>query len=99
MAFGIQRQELEEWKKKVKNGEIAFLTHFWYDARFPNYTTVTKVGCSDLEKLLAWGTKYNLRPEWIHKRDSFPHFDLLGEKQKEILQQEGLIDHLKRFRL
>jgi hypothetical protein len=29
----------------------------------------------------------------------FPHFDLLGEKQIMILQQEGLFDHLKRFRL
>ncbi|GGJ65879.1 hypothetical protein GGR02_001719 [Anoxybacillus voinovskiensis] len=99
MAFGIRKQELEQWKEKVQNGEIAFLTHFWYDARFPHYTTVTKVGCSDLEKLVAWGAKYNLRPEWIHKRDSFPHFDLLGERQKEILRKEGLGEHVKRFRL
>jgi hypothetical protein len=99
MAFGIRKQELDIWKKKVKSGEIAFLTHFWYDPRFPECTTVTKVGCSDLQKLIAWGKRYGLRQEWIHKRDSFPHFDLLGEKQKEILQKEGLIDHLERFHL
>lgn len=99
MAFGIRRNELELWKKKVINGEIAFLTHFWYDQRFPHHTTVTKVGCGDLDKLLAWGEKYQLRPEWVHQRDSFPHFDLLGEKQKEVLRQEGLMDHLERFHL
>ncbi|AEH47710.1 hypothetical protein [Parageobacillus thermoglucosidasius] len=99
MAFGIRRQELTEWKEKVEKGEIAFLTHYWYDERFPQYTTVTKVGCSDIEKLAAWGEKYGLRREWIHKRNRFPHFDLLGEKQIMILRQEGLADHLKRFRL
>ncbi|WP_027409185.1 hypothetical protein [Anoxybacteroides tepidamans] len=99
MAFGVRKKELAEWKKKVIDGEIAFLTHFWYDPRFPNYTTVTKVGCSDLEKLFAWGAKYALRPEWVHKRHTFPHFDLLGDKQKEILRSEGLIDHLERFQL
>jgi hypothetical protein len=99
MAFGIRRQELMEWKAKVKRGEIAFLTHYWYDQRFPEYTTVTKVGCADIEKLAAWGKKYGLRKEWIHQRGEFPHFDLLGETQKKILQQEGLTDHLLRFRL
>ncbi|MBA2875474.1 hypothetical protein [Thermaerobacillus caldiproteolyticus] len=99
MAFGIRKQELDAWKEKVQNGEIAFLTHFWYDPRFPEYTTVTKVGCGDVNKLAAWGIKYGLRKEWIHQRNSFPHFDLLGEKQKNILQQEGLIDHIERFHL
>ncbi|MFC4183998.1 hypothetical protein [Saccharococcus thermophilus] len=99
MAFGIRRQELMEWKAKVKRGEIAFLTHYWYDERFPEYTTVTKVGCADIEKLAAWGKKYGLRKEWIHHRSEFSHFDLLGETQKKILQQEGLTDHLLRFHL
>ncbi|ANB60233.1 hypothetical protein [Anoxybacteroides amylolyticum] len=99
MAFGIRKQELKRWKEKVKTGEIAFITHFWYDARFPYYTTVAKVGCNDLEKLLAWGTKYQLRPEWVHKHDSFLHFDLLGEKQKEVLRKEGIDERVKRFRL
>jgi hypothetical protein len=99
MAFGIRRQELMEWKEKVKRGEIAFLTHYWYDERFPEYTSVTKVGCSDIEKLAAWGKQYGLRKEWIHHRGEFPHFDLLGETQKKILQQEGLTEHLQRFHL
>jgi hypothetical protein len=99
MAFGIRRQELMEWKEKVKRGEIAFLTHYWHDERFPEYTSVTKVGCSDIEKLAAWGKQYGLRKEWIHQRGEFPHFDLLGETQKKILQQEGLTEHLQRFHL
>ena len=28
MAFGINRQELSEWKDRVSRGELAYLTHF-----------------------------------------------------------------------
>jgi hypothetical protein len=91
MAFGISRSELNEWKRKVADGEIAFITHYWIDERFPDCKTVTKVGCSDVEKLIAWGKQYGLKPEWIDRRKkSYPHFDLLGDKQKEILTKEGL---------
>lgn len=99
MAFGIHRGELNRWKEAVKSGEIAFLTHYWLDDRFPGAKTVTKVGCSDLEKLSSWGEKYGLKKEWIHKRDEFPHYDLLGETQKMILERERLTDHLSRFKL
>ncbi|MBO8155112.1 MAG: hypothetical protein H0Z32_01515 [Bacillaceae bacterium] len=97
MAFGIKRQELKEWKSKVQSGEIAFITHYWIDNRFPDSKTVTKVGCCDLKRLEEWGRKYGLRPEWIHRDERYPHFDLFGEFQKEILLQEGLEDQLKRF--
>ena len=91
MAFGIKRSELNEWKRKVREGQIAFITHYWLDDRFPNSKTVTKVGCSDVQKLISWGRKYGLKPEWIDGRnENFPHFDLLGEKQIEILKKEGL---------
>ncbi|WP_318502611.1 hypothetical protein [Bacillus sp. T3] len=91
MAFGIKRKELLEWKQKVSEGKIAFITHYWIDDRFPECKTVTKVGCSDLDKLISWGKQYGLRPEWIDGRNiQYPHFDLLGEKQKEILLKEGL---------
>ncbi|MEW8972347.1 hypothetical protein [Mesobacillus jeotgali] len=91
MAFGIKRHELDEWKAKIEKGELAFLTHYWIDDRFPDCSTVTKVGCRDLEKLAQWGRKYGLRPEWIDKRKiDYPHFDLLGTKQAEILKQEGI---------
>ncbi|MGJ7921158.1 hypothetical protein [Neobacillus sp. LXY-4] len=94
MAFGIKRSELVEWKRRVSEGQIAFITHFWIDDRFPHCKTVTKVGCSDINKLIEWGNQYGLKPEWIDGRDkSYPHFDLLGDKQKTILQKEGL-DHL-----
>ncbi|MDM5326503.1 hypothetical protein [Neobacillus sp. CF12] len=95
MAFGIKRQEVREWKQKIDDGEIAFLTHYWLDDRFPGSKTVTKVGCHDLEKLAAWGNRYGLRKEWIHhRRDGYSHFDLIGDRQKEILQKEGLDHHI-----
>ncbi|SDN29655.1 hypothetical protein [Bacillus sp. OK048] len=95
MAFGIKRQEVKEWKQKIDNGEIAFLTHYWLDDRFPGCTTVTKVGCHDLDKLAKWGQKYGLKKEWIHhRRDGYSHFDLIGERQKEILHNEGLHQHI-----
>ncbi|CAH0346000.1 hypothetical protein [Bacillus sp. CECT 9360] len=95
MAFGINRRQLAEWKQKIDNGEIAFLTHYWLDDRFPDCKTVTKVGCRDLERLAEWGEKYGLKKEWIdHRNDGYSHFDLLGEKQKEILQKEGIEEKL-----
>ena len=95
MAFGIKRREIIEWKRKIDSGEIAFLTHYWLDERFPGCKTVTKVGCHDLEKLAVWGNKHGLKKEWIHHRlDGYSHFDLLGERQKEILQKEDLIEHI-----
>ncbi len=95
MAFGIKRKELNEWKQKIDDGEIAFLTHYWLDDRFPGFRTVTKVGCNDLVKLAQWGKKYGLKKEWIdHRRDGYSHFDLIGKKQKEILLKEGLIEYI-----
>ncbi|GAE35736.1 hypothetical protein [Halalkalibacter akibai] len=95
MAFGLTRLKLDEWKTKADNGEIAFLTHYWIDERFPECTTVTKVACADLNKLIQWGEQYGLRPEWIHTRDQYPHFDLLGERQIDVLTKEGKLDQLE----
>ncbi|PZE22359.1 hypothetical protein [Paenibacillus xerothermodurans] len=99
MAFGITRAELQQWKEAVVRGELAFLTHYWYDPRFPDVKTVTKVGCSDLETLVQWCEARGLNPQYIHHRRPFPHFDLIGQKQLEILRQERLLTHLHRFRL
>jgi len=99
MAFGINRTELKNWKRKVKNGDIAFLTHFWIDDRFPGCQTVTKVGCIDIRKLTKWGKKYDLKEEWIDMHDQFPHFDLFGTKQKEVLIKEKMWMHILRFNL
>ncbi|WP_409305656.1 hypothetical protein [Peribacillus sp. SCS-155] len=95
MAFGINREQLAAWKRKIDNGEIAFLTHYWLDDRFPGTKTVTKVGCNDLEKLAQWGRQYGLKKEWIDiRKDGYSHFDLLGEKQLEILSREGIHEKL-----
>ncbi|GGG11531.1 hypothetical protein [Paenibacillus abyssi] len=99
MAFGIKRAEMMLWKERVRQGEIAYLTHYWFEPRFPGIKTVTKVGCSDLEKLSAWCLEHGLNPEYIHRRKLFPHFDLIGAKQKEILIKEQLWEHVERFGL
>jgi len=97
MAFGISRAELNRWKEKVALGEIAFLTHYWVEPRFPGIRTVTKVGCSNLKTLAAWCRANGLNPAYIHKRDRYPHFDLIGPKQKEILIKEGLWEQIEKF--
>ncbi|WP_163536887.1 hypothetical protein [Gracilibacillus sp. YIM 98692] len=99
MAFGVDRQELRTWKQEVKAGKVAFLTHYWVDDRFPGCTSVTKVGCSDFLKLIRWGQKYGLKKEWIHRDPDYPHFDLLGEKQRRILTSEEQWDQMKKFNL
>lgn len=99
MAFGINRRELSMWKQQVSAGKVAFLTHYWQDERFPNCYTITKVGCIILPRLIEWGKQYGLDKDWIHHHNAYPHFDLFGKKQKEILQQEELDDHIKRFKL
>ncbi|MFC4411242.1 hypothetical protein ACFOZY_12500 [Chungangia koreensis] len=98
MAFGIKREELQAWKAAVKNEEIAFLTHYWLDDRFPGCNTVTKVGCANLTKLMEWGKKYDLKPEWIDQRGNYPHFDLFGIHQERILKNEGLGEQLLKFK-
>ncbi|CAM4382739.1 hypothetical protein [Paenibacillus tarimensis] len=97
MAFGLKREELREWKAKVSSGEIAFITHYWLEPRFPGIRTVTKVGCADVDKLKRWCQVNGLDPSYIHYRERYPHFDLIGRRQAEILLQEGLTDQLKRF--
>lgn len=99
MAFGIKREELREWKRKVEDGEMAFLTHYWIHPRFPECKTVTKAGCRDLARLIEWGRSYGLRQEWIDMREDYPHFDLIGETQKTVLTDEGLFTHLERFHI
>ncbi|WP_203362507.1 hypothetical protein [Bacillus sp. REN10] len=100
MAFGITRKEVQQWKQAIGRGEIAFLTHYWLDDRFPNCKTVTKVGCRDLDQLAEWGKQYGLMKEWIDVRKvNYPHYDLFGERQKIILEREGLEEHIVKFRL
>ena len=99
MAFGIKRDELKAWKKAVSEGEVAFLTHYWLDDRFPGCKTVTKAGCADLDKLIQWGEQHGLKAEWIDRHDEYPHLDLFGKHEREILLKEGLSDQLKRFGL
>jgi hypothetical protein len=99
MAFGISRSELNRWKGEVLKGNIAFLTHYWKEPRFPGVTTVTKVGCADLELLTQWSVSNGLNAKYIHYRTHYPHYDLIGPKQKEILYKEKLWDHIHRFNI
>lgn len=97
MAFGIKRDELQAWKTAVAGGEIAFLTHFWLDERFPGMKTVTKVGCSNLDKLAEWCRDNGLDPRYIHNRGEYPHFDLFGPRQAAILEKAGEQGMIQRF--
>jgi hypothetical protein len=99
MAFGINRAELLLWKNKVSSGEIAYLTHYWVEPRFPGIRTITKVGCADMERLIEWCRRWDIHPGYIHRREAYPHFDLMGPKQKEILQAEGEWEQIRRFGL
>ncbi|MGM8213678.1 hypothetical protein ACLIBH_12950 [Virgibacillus sp. W0430] len=99
MAFGLKRSELIKWKQEVRQGKIAFLTHYWMDERFPDCYTVTKVGCSDIEKLIQWGTTYGLKKSYIHFKGDYPHYDLFGRVQKHILMMERKFDHIKKYNL
>lgn len=99
MAFGVKRHELIAWKKEVDNGNIAFLTHYWLHPRFPDVRTVTKVGCNDMNRLTEWLLGHGLEPRYIHSREPFPHFDLIGPKQREILEKENQWEQIKRFNL
>ncbi|ALC85514.1 MULTISPECIES: hypothetical protein [unclassified Bacillus (in: firmicutes)] len=98
MAFGITRDELNEWKRNVHNEQIAFLTHYWVDKRFPGCNTVTKVGCSNLSILIEWGKQYGLKEEWIDFKEGYPHFDLFGKHEYDIMKKEGQLEQLKRFK-
>lgn len=97
MAFGINRQQLRQWQERVAQGELAFLTHYWLDDRFPGCQTVTKAGCADVERLIEWGASYGLRPEWIDAHPTYPHFDLIGDRERYILSREGLQQQYERF--
>ena len=97
MAFGIKRDELNRWKQDVTEERISFLTHYWVDDRFPGCSTVTKVGCSNLDKLERWGRQYGLKPEWMDLRGDYPHFDLFGDHQKRILKAEGMLAQLEKL--
>jgi hypothetical protein len=97
MAFGITKEELRSWKAAVARGELAFLTHYWLDPRFPGVRTVTKAGCSDMNRLVEWCKANGLNPRYIHRRPPYPHFDLIGPKQAEILRKYGLEHHIERF--
>jgi hypothetical protein len=99
MAFGITRAELEEWKKKVEAGEIAFLTHYWLHPNYPGVKTVTKVGCADTDKLIEWGKNEGLSPEWVDWHSRYPHFDLIAYRQREILYKYKLYDQIRRFNI
>lgn len=99
MAFGLKRRDLVAWKRKVAGGQIAFLTHYWQDPRFPGCYTVTKVGCRNTEKLAEWGRKYGLKAIWIDHKQDYPHFDLFGKRQKYILRQEQQWEQLQKFSL
>lgn len=97
LAFGVTREQLNEWKRQASAGRIAFLTHYWLHPSFPGVTSVTKVGCANIDRLRAWAISHNLPPQYIHYRDRYPHYDIFGELQELILRREGQWEQLNKF--
>ncbi|WP_392387435.1 hypothetical protein [Bacillus pumilus] len=52
-----------------------------------------------MKHLIEWGKKHGLKKEWIHDRAGFPHFDLIGETQKRILQKERSLGNIQEYGL
>lgn len=100
MAFGVKKNELKRYKKNVANNELAILTHYWSDDRFPDSNTVTKVAANDLETLKAWGKKLQLYDYMIDPESTkIPHFDLFGPIQVRVLKELKRWNMLNRFHL
>ncbi|GAC43630.1 hypothetical protein PPOP_3029 [Paenibacillus popilliae ATCC 14706] len=53
--------------------------------------------CADMARLSVWCVEHGLNPRYIHARRPFPHYDLIGPRQREILRQEQQWDQLERF--
>lgn len=54
-----------------------------------------------LEELVAWGRAHGLRPEWIHRHSSMPHFDAFGphlEACGEGVSRRELAEDLRGWR-
>ena len=38
-----------------------------------------------------------MKEEWIDLKEGYPHFDLFGKYEYEIMEKENLLEQLKRF--
>lgn len=54
-----------------------------------------------LDELVAWGREHGLKPEWIHRHSSMPHFDAFGrhlEHCGEGVSRRELVEDIRRWR-
>lgn len=55
-----------------------------------------------LDELQAWGRRHGLRPVWIDRRSSLPHFDAFGETLRFCgpgVTREELVRDIREWRL
>lgn len=56
---------------------------------------------ASLAELLAWGRAHGLKPEWVHRHSSMPHFDAFGRYLRhcgEGVSRRELVDDIRRWR-
>lgn len=54
-----------------------------------------------LAELVAWGRRHGLKPAWIHRHSSMPHFDAFGEHLVHCGRGVGrreLVEDIRRWR-
>lgn len=52
-------------------------------------------------ELVAWGREHGLKPEWIHRHSSVPHFDAFGEHLEKCgagVSRRELVADIRRWR-
>ncbi len=64
-------------------------------------TLVHAYSDTSVEELVAWGSRYGLKGEWIDRRNALPHFDLFGEGVSLAgpgVTRAELVEDLRRWR-
>lgn len=54
-----------------------------------------------LEELHDWGRRHGLRPEWVERSGSLPHFDAFGEHLERCgpgVSRRELVEDIRRWR-
>jgi hypothetical protein len=56
---------------------------------------------TSLEELHTWGRRHGLRPEWVDRRNTLPHFDVFGSRLQVCgpgIERRELANDIRRWR-
>lgn len=82
---------IENWKevkraiRLAREGNVVIYSHPWHSEKMGQAKVVTKIMCSDKEKLLSWGNKRGLPLRAFHDTKKMPHYDIWGERAEAFL--------------